>query len=130
METIGKADDGNREAMEMLDGLSGRRAEEIGAGTLDRMAAEGSPWAMFLLGRIFDQRGECEDDSCVAMGLYQDAADRMNPYAMVALAKMFERGDCVVKSFHNAYIQYKHAASLGCPPAERWMAENGELGRC
>jgi len=130
METVRRADAGDRAAMEVLNGISGRRIEEIGTRSMDRLASEGSSWALILLGRIFEQRGQTEDDLFLAMRLYEDAAEKRNPYAMVALAKIFERGDCIVKSFHNAYLQYERAASLRCPEAIEWMAKNGEKGRC
>jgi len=129
-ETVRRADQGDKDAMEELDELTGRRIDEIGASTLDGLIAEGSSWAIYLLGRLLEQRGQTEDDFCTALRLYMDSAGKMNPYAMVAVGRIFENGNGVVKSFHNAYIQYKHAASLGCPPAERWMDENGDKGRC
>ncbi len=130
METVRRAESGDKAAMEALDGMPGRRIEEIGTRAIDRLAAEGSSWALLLLGRVFEQRGQTDDDTYTAIRLYENAADKMNPYAMAALARIFERGDCVVRSFHNAYLHYRKAASLGCPSAIEWMEKNGEKGRC
>ncbi len=130
MDAVRRADDGDSEAMKALDELSGRRIEEIGTRALDRLIAEGSSWAPLLLGRLFEERGQTDDDVCTAIRLYEESAEKTNPYAMVAMARIFERGDHVVRSFHNAYIQYKRAASMGCPPAVRWMERNGEKGKC
>ncbi len=129
-ETVRRADQGDEDAMEELDRLTGRRIDEIGASVLDSLMADGSSWAILLLGRLLEERGQTEDDACTALRLYMDSAEKMNPYAMVAVGRFFEKGNGVVKSFHNAYIQYKRAASMGCPPAARWMEENGEKGRC
>lgn len=129
IDTVRRAETGDKDAMETLDGLSGRRIEGIGTKALDSLAAEGSSWAMVLMGRVFEQRGQASDDLYVAMDLYRNAAGKANPYAMVAMARVYEK-DERLRSFRDAYVQYRRAASMGCAPAERWMDENGERGRC
>ena len=129
-ETVRRAESGDMAAMEALDGLSGRRIEEIGAPALDRLAEEGGSWALLLMGRALYERAQSERDSEVATRLYEDSADMGNPYAMAALAGILEKGGCRRKSLREAYSLYRRAASLGCPPAERWMEENEDKGRC
>ncbi len=129
-ETVRRAESGDMAAMEALDGLSGRRIEEMGAPALDRLATEGGSWALLLMGRALYEGAQSERDSEVAARLYEDSADMGNPYAMTALARIFENGGCRGRSLREAYALYRRAASMGCPPAERWMEENGDKGRC
>lgn len=132
-DAVRAAENGDGKAQKELAGIAGRELERIGMESLDSLAAEENSWALLLIGRAYEESREIDGDFGTAITAYEDSAAKGNPYAMAALARLYEKGDGRTKSLYNAYLLHKKAASEGLSSSVEWLKMHGEdaeeLGR-
>lgn len=89
----------------------------------EKAAQQGNAEAQQMLARWYQTQPEGEK---TALSWLQKAAAQEEPAALALLARRYETGNGVDKAPDIARRDYRQAAALGNPQAQRWMAEHGE----
>lgn len=89
----------------------------------EKAAQQGNVEAQLMLARWYQPQPEGEK---TALSWLQKAAAQEEPAALALLARRYETGNGVDKAPDIARRDYRQAAALGNPEAQRWLAEHSE----
>ncbi|MFZ4169324.1 tetratricopeptide repeat protein [Enterobacter ludwigii] len=92
-------------------------------GLVEKAARQGNAEAQLMLARWYQTQPEGEK---TALSWLQKAAAQEEPAALALLARRYETGNGVDKAPDIARRDYRQAAALGNPEAQRWLAEHSE----
>ncbi|WP_163306156.1 tetratricopeptide repeat protein, partial [Enterobacter ludwigii] len=89
----------------------------------EKAAQQGNAEAQLMLARWYQTQPEGEK---MALSWLQKAAAQEEPAALALMARRHETGNGVEPSPALARREYRQAAALGNPAAQRWLAEHSE----
>lgn len=92
-------------------------------GLVEKAARQGNAEAQLMLARWYQTQPEGEK---TALSWLQKAAAQEEPAALALLARRYETGNGVDKAPDIARRDYRQAAAMGNPEAQRWLAEHSE----